>query len=293
MGEQKDWLGLMPTKNYFNNVRNLLAVPLCLLVVCLVLFQRNDPAIASDISTPPPRAAEVISTLKFAQWEQLDDGLMLHQAYTALGTRLTALKMSADKFRFSIEQQSSPTGERASSVLERTSGHIAINGGFFGQKNDGSLYPVGQLIDDGVSHSTPWSNVGGYLAIGKEGNPDIIPSSNGLPAGIGDAVQTKPVLIEAGGLWAMNTNGTELARRSLVCILGDGDILLVVVSGGGLTLYEAGWILRSPKWGGFYDCDRAIAMDGGGSTQLQVRDNSQLDVTGLTPVQNLLVVHKR
>ena len=217
----------------------------------------------------------------------------MHQATTALGTRLTSFKISPKLFRFSVEQQDAPTGERAGSVLRRTGGIIAINGGFFGLKQNGQLYPVGELIVDGASQSASWTSIGGYLALGEEGIPDITLSSDGAPEWAREAVQSKPVLIEAGGRWAMRTNGTELERRSIICVLEDGDILLMVVSGVGLTLFEAGWVLRAPDWGGFYGCDRAIALDGGGSTQLKVKGQTQLDVTGLTPVQNLLVIHRR
>jgi exopolysaccharide biosynthesis protein len=283
----------MSAGNTLKRMRKAAPMLLWSLLVCFISFQNKFNASASEISSPPPRAAEAVSTLKMHQWEKLEDGLMLHQASTALGTRFTTLKISLEEFRFSIEQQATPMGERASSALERTNAKIAINGGFFGQSDDGSLFPVGQLVDNGASHSGAWSSVGGYLAIDTDGMPDISVSSDGVPSNAVDAVQTKPVLIEAGGLWAMNTNGNEPEWRSLVCILADGDVLLVAVSGGGLTLYEAGWVLRAPKWGGFYDCDRAIALDGGGSTQLEVRDHPRLKISGLTPVQNLLLVDKR
>ena len=267
-----------------------------ILGVCLHVNGMKFPvgqAHAQDATSRPPRAEEAVAALQRASWEQLEEGLSLHQAVTALGTRLTTLKISPRLFRFSIEQQETPMGERAGAVLRRTGGVVAVNGGFFGQKADGQLYPVGELIDDGTSVSGSWSSVGGYLALNDDGVPDITLSSEGAPEWAREAVQTRPVLIEAGGRWAMRTNGTELERRSLFCVLGDGDLLLMVVSGGGLTLYEAGWVLRAANWGGHYGCEKAIALDGGGSTQLKVRGQSQLDVTGLTPVQNLLVVHRR
>ncbi len=283
----------MSARYFRNDLRSLLAA--CF-VVCMSLVGIALPieqADAQDATSRPPRAEEAVAALQRASWEQLEEGLSLHQAVTALGTRLTTLKISPKLFRFSIEQQETPMGERAGAMLRRTGGVIAVNGGFFGQKADGQLYPVGELIDDGASVSSSWSSVGGYLAFNDDGVPDITLSSDGAPEWAREAVQTRPVLIEKGGRWAMRTNGTELERRSLVCVLGDGDILLMVVSGGGLTLYEAGWVLRAANWGGHYGCEKAIALDGGGSTQLKVRGQSQLDVTGLTPVQNLLVVHRR
>ncbi len=248
---------------------------------------------AQDTNSRPARSVEAVEALRQSSWEELETGLASLKANTALGTQVLALKISPEHFRFSIEQQATPKGERASSVAERTGGIIAFNGGFFGQKGQGDLYPVGMLIDDGKAVSSAWSNIGGFLALREDGRPEITLSRAGAPEWALEAVQSKPVLIETGGLWAMRTNGTELERRSLICILPDNNVVFMIISGGGLTLFEAGWLMRSPKWGGYFDCDRAIALDGGGSTQLKVRDHSQLDVSGVTGVQNLLVVHRR
>ena len=250
-------------------------------------------SIAQDVNSRPARSVEAVEALRLSSWEELETGLASLKANTALGTQVLALKISPEHFRFSIEQQATSKGERASAVVERTGGIIAFNGGFFGQKGEGDLYPVGMLIDDGKSVSGAWNSIGGFLALREDGWPDITLSQAGAPQWATEAVQSKPVLIETGGLWAMRTNGTELERRNLICILPDNNVVLMIISGGGLTLFEAGWLMRSPKWGGYFDCDRAIALDGGGSTQLKVRDHSQLDVTGVTGVQNLLVVHRR
>ena len=60
-----------------------------------------------------------------------------------------------------------------------------------------------------------------------------------------------------------------------------------------LSLYEAGWALRGEEWGGWFDCDSAIALDGGGSTQLYVEQHSKFTVLGDTPVHNAFVVKRK
>ena len=70
-------------------------------------------------------------------------------------------------------------------------------------------------------------------------------------------------------------------------------MLIVLVSGQGLSLFEAGWLLRGENWGGWFDCDSAIALDGGGSTQLYVADHPEMTIEGATPVQNALVVKRK
>ncbi|MGB7286141.1 MAG: phosphodiester glycosidase family protein [Salaquimonas sp.] len=248
---------------------------------------------AQDAANRPARAAEAANALKMTKWREIEDGLSVITASTALGTKLTALKISSEMFRFSVEVQNQPSGERASSVLERTGATIVVNGGFFGLRADGSLYPVGQLVDDGAVLSSPWNSQGGFLSVDGKGEAKIIVSQNGLPSTSIDAIQSRPVLIEPGRKWAMRTNGLELERRTMLCELQDGDYILFTVSGGGLTLYEAGWLFRGPEWGGFFDCDSAIAMDGGGSTQLSIRGQSEFDITALTPVHNFLAISRR
>lgn len=248
---------------------------------------------AQDANYRPARATEAANALFSSQWKALEEGVSVIQASTALGTRITALKLSQGKVRFSIEQQDNSKGERAGSVLNRTNAFIVINGGFFGERVEGDLYPVGKLIDDGNILSAPWIGQGGYLAIDGSGNIQIFSSQSLIPEDVVEAVQSRPVLMEPGRRWAMNSNGNEPDRRTLLCKLANGDIVLMLVTGGGLTLFEAGWLFRSPAWGGFFDCDSAIALDGGSSTQMSITGYGDLDISGLTAVQNFLVITKK
>jgi exopolysaccharide biosynthesis protein len=250
-------------------------------------------ASAQDISERPARTSEAVNALKNSEWRELEEGLSLLQASTALGTRLTVLKIDSDHFRFSVEQQNLPEGERADDVIERSEALLVVNGGFFRIRKDNGLFPVGLLMDDGEAISSPWLSSGGFVSISADGNIAISESETGVPNNVREAIQSRPVLIAPGGKWAMRTNANLQERRTLLCLLGDGSIILMVVSGGGLSLYEAGWLLRGTARGGLMGCDAAIALDGGGSTQLSVRGHPGLDVTGFSPVQNFLAVSRR
>ncbi|MCB1429282.1 MAG: phosphodiester glycosidase family protein, partial [Nitratireductor sp.] len=96
-----------------------------------------------------------------------------------------------------------------------------------------------------------------------------------------------------GGKWAMNTNQQKLRPRTIVCTFGNDSFLLAVISGSGMSLYEAGWLMRDAGVGGYFGCDAALAMDGGGSTQLWVSSDTSLGIVGETPVNNALVVKRR
>jgi exopolysaccharide biosynthesis protein len=250
-------------------------------------------SMAQDAGDRPARTSEAVFALQNATWSELEKGLSLLQANTALGTRLTVLRIDPDLFSFSVIQQDRPDGERADEVLNRTGAAIAVNGGFFSIRKDDALAPVGMLMDDGVKISNPWVVTGGFVGISPEGRLKITESEKGIPEGIHEAIQSRPVLIEPGGLWAMRTNANDQERRTLLCLLKEGDAILVMISGGGLSLYEAGWLLRRPDRGGMFGCDSAIGLDGGGSTQLSVRERPELNVTGFSRVQNFLVVSHR
>ena len=51
--------------------------------------------------------------------------------------------------------------------------------------------------------------------------------------------------------------------------------------------------MREPEMGGFFNCDSAIAMDGGGSTQIWVKGRPDLSYAGNTPVHNAVVIQRR
>jgi hypothetical protein len=248
---------------------------------------------AQDASMRPPHASEAVTALERGDWEPISGKLSLIDVSTALGTRVTAIRVDTSLYQFSIVEHALAKGERASRVQRRLDAALVVNGGFFSVSRDDDLKPVGMLIIEGEAKSKAWTITGGFVALDRAGSPSITLSPDGPPMWARNAVQSKPVLIEPGGSWAMNTNGTDLERRTLFCLLPDGDAIVVLVHGGGLTLFEAGWMLRAREWGGYFNCDSAIALDGGGSTQLSVKDRSDLDITGLTRVQNFLVVSER
>jgi exopolysaccharide biosynthesis protein len=241
----------------------------------------------------PPRALEAVAELLDGEWQALWDGLTYQEASTALGTRLTLFRIDPSKLRLEVVQQKKSKGERARSVIERTDALVAVNGGFFARRDNGDLFPVGYVRDDGKALSSAWTQTGGYLVLGDHEAPKILPSERDLPADAREVLQSRPIILEPGSKWAMRTNEQNPEKRTLICRQEDGTIILMLVWGQGLSLYEAGWLFRDRDRGGVFGCDSALALDGGGSTQLAVKDHPELDVAGLTPVQNLIAVMPR
>ncbi len=251
----------------------------------------GGPALAQQAETPQ-RTTEARIAIEAAGWQEVEPGLLLLRASTG-GLAVTAFQIDQEKFAFGVAVQESPDGERVDALGPRGGALIAVNGGFFGEKSEGKgLYPVGLLRIDGKVRSPNWARSGGYILFG----PDAIriePSSPEAPAKPGTILQSKPLMIEPGGKWAMNTNQALWRPRTLLCALEDGKVVLLVLSGSGMSLYEAGWLMRAPRDGGHFGCDAALALDGGGSTQLWVENRDDLAVEGETAVHNGLVVKRR
>ena len=268
-------------------------IPAVAALFALAAWNWFSGAAAQSLTQIPPRTLEAVNSLQESVWRQLSPGLEVMEVATALGTRLVALRIANSQYRFNVVQQEEEKGERVRSVVRRLDAVLAVNGGFFASSAQGRLTPVGMLVDDGKAQAAAWSHSGGFLALDGEGMPDITLSVDGLPEAAFEAIQSRPVILEPGGKWAMNTNGNDPERRTIFCRLNEETSLILLVSGQGLSLYEAGWLLRSASWGGFFDCDSAIALDGGSSTQLTISGEWDLRVDALVRVQNFLVVQRR
>lgn len=211
----------------------------------------------------------------------MDDGLVL-----------TAHGISPEHFRFSIALQNDPGGERVGSAGNDRAAVLAVNGGFFATTGEGMLSPVGYLRVGGNRLSKGWTDAGGFIAI-ENGRVSLTPVIAGTPQGDMDVLQSKPMMIEPGRRWAMRTNRKKLKRRTLLCLRDSGEAVLIIISRRGMSLYEAGWMMRSPDVGGYFDCASAVALDGGRSTQVYYEGHPEYSLSGFTPVHNFLLVNRR
>ena len=253
------------------------------------------PALAQQTTERIPdgtRAA--VAALSAGGWDEIEPGLESMDARGEGNLRVLAFRIDGSRFRLEPVIQSRNSGETAREFAQRSDAVLAVNGGFFGEKEQRkTLFPVGYMRIGGDELSANWRSSGGYAVFGERG-VDLLPSRSVPPSGSQDVLQSKPMLIEPGGKWAMNSDNGIGRPRTLLCRPGDGDIMLIlVVAGSGLSLFEAGWMMRSPEDGGFFACDSALALDGGGSSQLWVRGMPDLGIEGETPVHNALVLKRR
>ena len=269
-------------------LRNMTLAPL---VLAFAFLQLGVTAIATGASVPQ-KSVSVVNSLNQSRWEELEAGLRVIRAVTPEGLTISAFQISGDTYQFSVKLQGDDSGSRAREIGEREGAVLVVNGGFFASTSEGALYPVGYLRLNDEVLSKGWTTAGGVISF-KPDSIDLSPTHAGIPQDGHDAMQTKPMIIEPGGKWAMGSNLGEVKRRTLLCRLKNGETLLVVVTRQGLSLYEAGWVLRGKAVGGFFGCDSAVALDGGRSTQIWLSGHEQYSYAGLTPVHSFLVVSKR
>jgi exopolysaccharide biosynthesis protein len=263
--------------------------PVVTFVAASVLF---GSVLSPNATSVPAATKKLVSSLVAAQWQQVEEGLQVIRAITADGVEMTAFRISPDSFTFSIELQDNVAGSKVKAIAQQTGAVIASNAGFFASRNGGELYSVGYLRLGGEVKSKGWSRAGGILSFLPEGL-SLKPSYTGIPDGEYDVIQSKPMLIEPGQKWAMDSNAGSSKPRTVLCTLENGDVILSTISRNGTTLYEAGWVMRARENGGFFGCDAALAFDGGRSTQMWYSGDEKYSSTGLSPVHNFFVVRQK
>lgn len=276
-----------------NMLNKILDTMNSLSVACFMsvtLMVSNTLAHSQD-ATAPEGSAAVVRSLNALQWQVLEEGLQVIRATTEDGVEVKAFRISPDNFSFSIELQNDETGSRVKDVAEAAGAVVAINAGFFASTGT-NLYSVGYLRLKGDVKSKGWDSSGGILSLRPDGIK-LTPTHQGIPGGDFDVIQSKPMLIEPGGKWAMGSNSGLAKPRTILCTLDDGDVILLTVTRFGLTLYEAGWLMRSKEEGGFFGCDAALAFDGGRSTQVWYSGDEKYSSSGISPVHNFFVVRQK
>ncbi len=208
-------------------------------------------------------------------WQPLQNGvqsrtLHLRSRFSAVSVR--AFRAPASSFRVAGNDTLS-----AAQWLKKTRARVVVNGGYF----DGTGHPMGlragkntptlklRRADWGVF----WVKNGvAHLSHTRDFSPSLAPD---------EAIQCGPRLVVNGQVTQLKA---QWARRTGVGVDREGRVVLAV-SDGDLSLDEWARLWASPAGLG---CTDALNMDGGPSTQLAVRGQSDLDVAGGWPVPDVL-----
>ncbi len=153
---------------------------------------------------------------------------------------------------------------------------LIINGGYF----ESDFSPVGLCrIDGSPIHNTPSKGLSGFVAIDKRGVIRLLTkkdNTNSYPI----VIQTGPYVIDPGGKIGIRSRGKRSARRTLVGLTEEGDVVIVVTEQ--ITLYDLALSIkkRIPK------LERLLNLDGGISTCMKTKS---IEILSSQPVRNYIV----
>lgn len=199
-------------------------------------------------------------------WETIGTGverrrLAVRDDARLLIERLLIVRLDPALVRFDVAY--SPGAPRTLAAWQADSGALlVVNGGFFTETYDAT----GLVVSDGVPHGVSYDAFAGMFAV-TEAGPEVRwlgerPYDPAEP--LLAALQAFPMLVRPGGVAGVVEPDASAARRTWIGQDGQGRVLVGVAPSGGLTLAAlSAWLTASDL-----DLDRALNLDGGGSTGL-------------------------
>jgi uncharacterized protein YigE (DUF2233 family) len=224
------------------------------------------------------------------QWKVLQPGL----AYAVIPIEAANSEGELHAFRFDLQDYrlrlilARDIDRKAASVRQLARSQnalLAINGGFF--TPDRQL--LGLRIQDSVEVSplkkTSWWGVF-YI---KNNKPHIVAQRQYRGnQHIELAVQSGPRLVINGRIPSLKPG---LADRSVICIDQQQRVILAATQQAPISTTELAEILRKPTRENGLDCQNALNLDGGHSTQLFADiDKFRLSIAGFSAITDALVV---
>ena len=162
----------------------------------------------------------------------------------------------------------------ASAVAQETQALAIVNASYF----DPEGRPLGLLVADGQLLQ-PANRQGWAWAAVTDGRLVMKPAKADVPAGVEQAIQAGPILVQAGK--PAELTSPRAARRAFVGRDASGRIVLGATNGA-LTLAELAALLASGEEAGGAGLTEALNLDGGSSAQLHVAgEDPPLKVAGV------------
>jgi uncharacterized protein YigE (DUF2233 family) len=252
-----------------------------------------DPEVPQLLDVDPTEA--ITRALKSAQWKEVEPGLWgISIIQTDYDVGLWAWRFDLSRFSFKLAEQDHELGEGIQWLRAQRDAVLAVNGGFFEKDPVGRLSASGLLIVEGVTRNQPWrERRGGVLAISRDGHLSIVPAREYPFSNLNAlyAIQSKPILIEPGGKFVMQSNDHDMQHRAAICLLSNNQAVVIVIDRLGLSLYELGSILLPGNSGHIFDCDSAISLDGGPSTQAYFEPQN-VEIKGGWNIHDALIVKR-
>lgn len=234
-------------------------------------------------------------TIASVSWTDLSPGLRyLKVTEPVYGIDLYAWQFALSTYKLILREQDNESGQSVEWFRRHVDRAIfAVNAGRIDWLDGKHLTAAGLLVVDGKRKHDPWpQDRGGVLEI-WDNTVKIVPGRPRDDLNSPYAIQGTPVMIEPGGKWSMRQNDHDGQSRVAVCLPKSGEVIVVVASGKGLSLWDLASVLKPGNPGQKLNCDSAISLDGGPGTQVSFDSLEKLDLRGRWPVHDALVVIQR
>ncbi len=224
-------------------------------------------------------------------WNKLAQGV-LYAKYTFVPeqdkrTIVHAFQLDPTKVKLRIvtANSSSSQGETVKAMAKQAKANLVINGGFFTpeHKSIGLMINKGKVLNS--LHKTSWWSI----FVLKNNKATIIrPKDYKFSKKIQMAIQAGPRLVVNGHI-PKHKKGK--ATRTAIGIDKFGKIILVVTDGSSITLNKLANKMKESRYNGGLECKYAMALDGGGSSQLYADiGDFELFLPGVSTIPNGLAV---
>lgn len=237
------------------------------------------------ISTASPKPSYV--------WNKMADGIF-YTNYSFVHddgqrTSIYAFQVEPKKLRIDVLTAASESeGKSAEEFAKQNKALLAMNGGFFTPSHKS----IGLIVKDGKElnpiHKTSWWSV---FAIAGD-RPAIYANKDFKNAkGVRMALQVGPRLVIDGTIPKLKEGAST---RSAVGITADGKVIFMITAGPGISLNEVARRMSLSRYEGGLECPNAMALDGGGSSQLYAKIGKfELSLPGISKVPNGLAVFQK
>ncbi len=200
-----------------------------------------------------------------------------------------AFRFDPAKFKFRVlRAKDEKAGATAEQFAKAYGAILTINGGFFTPERSS----IG-LIANGGKKENPLHNTSWWSVFSIRNKKAYIekPSAFSLSPDVETALQVGPRLIVDGKIPRLKES---ISARSAVGIAKNGDVIIAITSGLGISMGELAKRMTESVWQGGLECEEAMALDGGSSSQLYAKYKKfEFNEQGLLPVTNALAVFPR
>lgn len=206
-------------------------------------------------------------------WQQLANGL----EYTHLSGFLAFPDGKLHAFRIDLAQYQlrvlpltpGSTDDAFHQLMKQQHAALAVNGSFFAS-NGTALKPLGLRVDQGTL-TTPLRNISWWGVFYIQDQQARVVANNQYAADQKPdfAIQAGPRLIVDGQVIPTLKPGTDL--RTALCVQKSGKVIVLATQDVLLSTTDLADVMQRSEQQGGLDCQQALNLDGGHSTQLYAR----------------------